>query len=400
MSDDSRMRWTPPDPQQLPEWRAELLEHLDADSTKVTMREALRAGRSTIVPTVPGIGASQGSVGALLLTACERRRLETAELYYATPDMTALALAAAHTPPTEPVTLSRLPSESGFIVFGEPIGGYTEDAGAALANTPFGTPGASAQITTPIVAASWSVWTPREVTLDQGEVRWLYRGAGSAGTVPADWSGVWITFYSPRGLFSGLPPETVIGTMRDGMVMTAGMIDGLREAQGPPLGWDNEMLLREGAPFDTPVPDTTDRWAHVLYTAWQLMAQQGKNRWAEVDEIPRARAGAKRDRRQGVTGSSAVRVVRVHSAHRPTPQAAQDDAQASTGRREPQWSCRWPVRPYRRSTCMDPRAHAEGGCTHEDRIVSGHVKGPEGAPLRTGATVHLWDRQPTETAPD
>jgi hypothetical protein len=389
-------RWAPPDPQQLPEWRAELLEHLDADSTKVTMREALRAGRFTIVPTVPGIGASEESVGSVLLTACERRRLETAELYYATPDMTALALAAAQTPPTEPVTLSRLPSESGLIVFGEPIGGYTEDAGAALASTPFGAPGASAVITTPIVAASWSVWTPGEVELDRGSVRWFHRGAGSVGPIPDDWSGVWITFYSPRGLFSGLPPETVIGTMRDGMVMTAGMIDANRETHGPPLGWDNEMLLREGSPFGPKVPDTTDVWAHVLYTAWQLMGQQGKNRWAEVEEIPRARAGAKRDRRQGVTGSSSVRIVRVHSTHRPSPEAAQKDAQSSTGRREPQWSCRWPVRPYRRSTCLNPRAHAEGGCRHEDRIVSGHIKGPEGAPLRTGETVHLWDQQPAE----
>lgn len=396
MSDPSRLRWTPPEPQQLPEWRAELLDHLDDDSTKVTMREALQAGRFTVVPTVPGIGASEESVGAVLLTACERRRLEAAELYYATPDMTALALAAAQTPPIEPVTLSRLPSEAGFIVFGEPIGGYTEDTAAALANTRFGHPGASAVITTPIVAASWSVWDPGEVNLDRGQVRWFHKGAGSAGTIPADWSGVWITFYSPRGLFSGLPPETVIGTMRDGTVMTAGMIDSNREERGPVLAWDNEMLLREGAPFGPPVPDTTDKWAHVLYTAWQLMGQQGKNRWAEVEEIPRARAGAKRDRRQGVTGSSSVRIVRVHSTHRPTPQAAQEDAQSSTGRREPQWSCRWPVRPYRRSTCLNPRAHAEGGCTHEDRIVSGHIKGPEGAPLRTGDTVHLWDQQPAE----
>ncbi|MCW5254713.1 hypothetical protein, partial [Streptomyces sp. SHP 1-2] len=394
MDDPSRLRWTPPDPGQVPELRAEILAYLDSDPCRATMREALRAGHFTIVPTVPGMGASEESVGSILLTKCERRRVESAELYYATPDMTALALAAAETPPTEPVTLSRLPSESGLIVFGEPIGGYTQDVGAALGDTPFGSPGASAVITTPIVAASWSVWGPGEISLDRGEVRWLHRGAGTTGgVIPADWSGVWITFYSPRGLFSGLPPETVIGTMADGMVMTAGMIDGNRGAHGPALGWDNEMLLREGAPFGPPVPDTTDRWAHVLYTAWQLMGQQGKNRWAEVEEIPRARPGAKRDRRQGVTGSSAVKVVRVHAAHRPPPQAAQDDAQASTGRREPQWSCRWPVRPYRRSTCLNPRAHADGACRHEDRIVAGHIKGPEGAPLRTGQTVHLWDRQ-------
>lgn len=387
-------RWDPPDPRQLPDWRAELLDHLAELSTLATLREAIRAGRFTLVPTVPGLDISPGSAEATILARVEARRLECADLYFATPDMTALALAAATSPPTEPVALSRLPSEAGLIVFGEPIGGYTEDAGAALASTPFGHPNASAQITTPIVAASWSVWSPGEVELDQGRVRWAFRGQGQEGFIPDDFRGVWITFYSPRGLFSGLAPDTVIGTMRDGMVMTAGQIDAHREARGPALQWDNEMLLREGAPFGPPPPDTTQTWAQVLYTAWQLMSQTGQTRWAEVEEVPRARAGAKRDRRQGITGSSAVRIVRVHATQRPASQAAHQDAQASTGRREPQWSCRWPVRPYRRNTCLNPRAHADGSCRHEDRIVPGHIKGPEGAPLRTGSTVHLWDSQP------
>ncbi|MDX2683675.1 hypothetical protein [Streptomyces soliscabiei] len=392
-------RWDPPDPRQLPEWRADMVEHLAAPSTLATMKEAIHAGRCTIVPTVPGMDASPGAVGATILTRCEARRLREAELYYATADMTALALAAAASPPTEPVSLSRLPSEYGLIVFAEPIGGYTEDVGAALAATPFGTPGASAQITTPIVAASWSAWDPSEVQLDQGAtVQWTFRSNAASGILPPDYSGIWLTFYSPRGLFSGLAPDTVIGTMADGMVMTAGDIDAHRETHGPQLNWDNEMLLSEGAPFGPPPPDTTQTWAQVIYTAWQLMSQTGQTRWAEVEEVPRPRAGAKRDRRQGITGSSAVRIVRVHATQRPAPQAAREDAQASTGRREPQWSCRWPVRPYRRNTCLNPRGHADGSCRHEDRIVPGHIKGPEGAPLRTGSTVHLWDRQPDEGA--
>ncbi|MEU3568900.1 polysaccharide deacetylase family protein, partial [Kitasatospora sp. NPDC036755] len=31
--------------------------------------------------------------------------------------------------------------------------------------------------------------------------------------------------------------------------------------------------------------------------------------------------------------------------------------------------------PYRRYTCLNPRAHEDGGCEHEDRIVPGHVRG-------------------------
>ncbi|WP_432017671.1 hypothetical protein [Streptomyces hydrogenans] len=391
-------RWEPPDPRQLPEWRAELLDYLSSDVATTTMRGALSAGRCTIVPTVPGVDASAESIGAILLTRSEHDRLSKAELYYATPDMTALALAAAATPPTERMTLRRLPSENGLIVFGEPIGGYTEDVAAVFAGTVAGKSTAPTLITTPIVAVSWSTWSPQAVTLDQGSVRWTFRGQGRAGALPPDFRGVWLTFWSPRGMFSGLAPETEIATMPDGTVITAGTIDATTAPHGPVLGWDNEMLLREGAAFGAAVPDTTALWSHVLYTAWQLMAHDGKNQWAEVEDVPRARAGAKRDRRQGITGSGAVRIVRVHPGRRPSPKAAAEDAEASTGRREPQWSCRWPVRPYRRNTCLNPRAHQDGGCDHEDRIVPGHIKGPEGAPLRTGSTVHLWDRQPAAEA--
>ena len=391
----STNRWDPPDPSQLPEWGGHLLDHLSSEPAVVTMREALKAGRSTLVPTVPGIGASDASVGSLLLIASERDRLSKAELYYATPDMTALALAAADTPPMEPMSLRRLPSEAGLIVFGEPIGGYTEDAGAALAGTLAYRPGASALITTPIVAVSWSVWDPQAVTLDRGSVRWLFRGQGQTGVIPPEWRGVWLTFWSPRGMFSGLAPDLVIGNLPDGKVMTAGAIDASRATRGgPPIQWDNEMLLREGAAFGPPVPDTTARWSHVLYTAWQLMAQDSKTQWAEVEDVPRSRSGVKRDGRQGITASGSVRIVRVHPVRRPAPAAVKEDAEASTGRREPSWSCRWPVRPYRRNTCLNPRAHGAGECSHEDRIVPGHIKGPEGKPLRTGSTVHLWDRQP------
>ncbi|MEV7561547.1 hypothetical protein [Streptomyces sp. NPDC089795] len=288
-------------------------------------------------------------------------------MYFATADMTALALAAAATPPRERVSVERLPAESGFIVFAEPIGGYVEDVGLALAGTPAARPGVDARV--------------------------------GYAVVPPGTRGIWVTYYSPRGLFSGLPPETVVGTMRDGSVMTAGMIEAERHTvPGGPLAWDNEVLLFEGATFEAARPDTTDVWNHILYTAWQLMTSAGGTRWAEVEEIPRDRPGRKRDARQGITGLSGVRVVGVHTAQRPPREAADSDAAASTGRREPSWSCRWPVRPYRRSTCLNPAGHAAGDCQHEDRIVPGHIKGPARAPLRTGTTVHLWDHQPqTET---
>jgi hypothetical protein len=388
----------PPDPRELPEWRSQLVDFTASDPSNITMREAIRAGHCSIVPTMRNAPIAADTLAAILLNKAERARLEEAQLYYATADMTALALAAAATPPRERVSLDRPPAESGFIVFAEPIGGYVDDVGATLAPTLAARSGVDAKVTTPIVAACWTVWTPQDVRVeDGGAVTWNHTTPDGFAPIPPGTRGIWVTYYSPAGLFSGLPPETVLGTMRDGSVMTAGQIEAERPTlPGGPLQWDNEVLLPEGAEFEAARPDTTDVWTHTLYTAWQLMSAGGGTRWAETEEIPRERAGRKRDARQGITGPSAVRVVNVHTAHRPPREAADADAEASSGRREPQWSCRWPVPPYRRSTCLNPRGHAAGDCQHEDQIVKGHIKGPADKPLRTGSTVNLWDHQPAE----
>ena len=144
------------------------------------MAVAVNAGRASVLPTLPGAGASPGAIGAQVLLGQEEAILREAELYFATADMTSLALAAA-VPPKERMDSRRLPAESGLIVFAEPIGGYTEDVGAALADTPARRAGVSAQVTIPIVAASWTTWSPSLLTMDgapagQG-LRWLARFA-------------------------------------------------------------------------------------------------------------------------------------------------------------------------------------------------------------------------------
>jgi hypothetical protein len=389
------IRWTPPDPRKLPDWRAGMIEYLDTLGAKLVMREAIHAGHCTLLPMVPGLDASVGSIGAELLHQSEIHRLASADLYYATEDMTALALAASTTTPTEPVSLDRPPSRTGLMVFAEPIGGYEMDASQALANTPAYRPGATAKVTTPIVAVSWSPWHPASVRLtgSSHRVRWVYKGGGRSGLIPDDFTGLWVTFYSPRGTFDHLDPSTTIGRQRDGSDMTAGQVSTRRRTTGPVLAWDNEMIMREGGKFEEPQPDTNGAWASVVYTAWQLMTQQG-GAWTETETAPRSKTGVKRDARQQITGSSDVRIVKVHSSHRPSRRQAAQDAERSTGQREPQWTHRWPVAPYRRNTCLNTRAHADGGCTHEDRIVPGHIKGPADAPLRTRDTVRLWDSQP------
>lgn len=386
-------RWTPPDPRQLPDWRASMIEYLDTLMAKRIMREAIHAGHSTLLPMVPGLNASVGSIGAELLHRSEIARLQQAKLFYATPDMTALALAAAKTPPTETVSRDRPPASSGLIVFGEPIGGYEMSASKVLAGTLAHDPDADAIVTTPIVAASWSPWHPRSVTLDQGRVRWLYKGAGKSGFLPDDFNGIWVTFYSPRGSFSALAPGTVVGKHADRSAMTAGQVESRRRQSGPVLGWDNEMVMKEGGKFDKPKPDTNAAWAITLYTAWQLMAQKG-GEWTDTETLTRSKTGVKRDARTGITASSDVELVDVHAKKRPSRSAAAQDAEHSTGHREPHYSCRFPVDPYRRNTCLNTHAHADGGCRHEDRIVPGHIKGPEGAPLRVRDRVALWNHQP------
>lgn len=392
-------RWTPPDPAKLPAWRGSMIEYLESDQGKATMAHAINAGHSTILPMVPGLNASPGAVGSALLTAAEAHRLRSARLYYATPDMTALTLAAARTPPTEPVTLSRLPSPSGLIVFAEPIGGYDQDAAKALAGTPAYRPGASAIVTTPIVAASWSTWSPSSISLDGTDrVRWLYKKGGMSRWFTDGFEGIWVTFYSPRGLFSGLTPDTVVGNMADGSPMTARDIDDRRNMSGPVLGWDNEAVVRLGGRFEEPEPDTSGSWMIALYTAWQLITQESRTPWVEAEDVPRSRSGVKRDAHQGITGPTGVRVIRVHASQRPARSAADRDAAASTGRRQPSYTHRWPVQPFRRNTCLNTHAHADGGCTHEDRIVPGHIKGPAHLPLKVRETVRLWDSVPADEA--
>ncbi|BCK59410.1 hypothetical protein [Nocardia wallacei] len=400
-TDLAAMPWKAPEPHELPEWRMRMCEYTGGEESMRSLAGAINAGQAAVFPAVPGMDASPGAIASVLLARSEERRLREAQLYYATADMTSLALAAAAVPPTEPVKPSRLPAPYGFMVFAEPIGGYSMDVADVLSGGPMGREGAHATVTTPIVAVSWGLWCPGEVSVTDGPtggpaVRWFnQRTRGGLEPIPQHFDGVWLTFYAPvNSAFERLAPETVIGTARNGAPMTAGDISS--HPRPNPLTWDNEMALAFGIPFGEPEPDTTKEWAQVVYTAWQLMSQTGKTQLTETEDIPRNRAGRKRDHRAGITGPSDVRIVNVHTAHRPSRAAAEQDAAASTGRRAPEWSCRWPVRPYRRNTCLNPRAHSDNGCEHEDRIVPPHIKGPADKPLKLGETVHLWDHQPED----
>lgn len=392
--------WSPPAPEELPEVRSRLRDQTRSKLVVDGVAGSIDSGRTTLLPRLVGTERhySPGTVAAPIMCRLERERLASAELYYATADMTSLALAAAQSPSKERLSPDRLPSESGFLLFAEPIGGYSQRVIDALGDDSVADPALT--VTTPIVAASWSHWSPQEFTVPEvGPVHWYAHSPRGWGRIADDFQGVWITFYAcPADPFSEIAPDEPVSTAPDGRVLTAGDLAAFDQhtLAASTLQWDNEMVAGWGSDMSQPpTPDSTEEWCYVLYTAWQLITQAGNTALTDTEDVPRYRSGRRRDQRDGVTGSSTVRILRVHNRYRPSQQAQEDDTAQSSGRRAPQWGCRWPVRPHRRSVCQNPHGHADGDCTHIDRIIPPHIKGPADKPLRARDTVHLWDTAPS-----
>ncbi|QFZ16942.1 hypothetical protein [Saccharothrix syringae] len=321
------------DPAELPDLRLRMREHIMTPACGHELVRRLAAGKSAVIPRLngpPEVRRAGAVTGALLMARREARRLGEAQLYWVDRDMTALTLAAADRPSREPVMARRMPAEAGLMVFAESVGGQGGE---------------------PAMAVSWSRWTPQHLDLDDGSGLITWRSNTAGGEVPLhpEFDGVWLTYWSPR--------------------LT-------------PLG---ESVLPFGQPSVPLRSVFGKRWEHVVYTAWQLMKQSSGAKLVGIEELPRSRHGRKRDQRAGVEDGGTVRLVRVHARR-------QD---AAPGERDaPRWNSRWPVRPYRRNTCLNPGIHAEGGCEHEERIVPAHIKGPADKPLKVTTRVHVWDTTP------
>ncbi|WP_158852364.1 hypothetical protein [Saccharothrix deserti] len=320
-------------PTELPDLRLRMREHVMTSKWGHEIVHRLDEGKAALTPRLTGpprIRRASTVTGALLMARREEQRLGEAQLYWVDQDMSTLALAAAATPSREPVMARRMPAESGLMVFCEPIGGRGGEQ---------------------VVAVSWSHWTPQDLGLEDGSglLTWSLNTLGGAVPLHPGFDGVWLTYWTPQLV---------------------------------PLA---ESVLPFGQPLPLPRPDTAEQWAHVVYTSWQLMAQTGNARLAALEELTRTRHGRKRDQRADIEDSSAVRLVRVHTRQR---------AIAPAGHDAPQWTSRWPVRPYRRNTCLNSRLHADGGCEHEERIVPAHIKGPADKPLKVNTRVNVWDSPP------
>ncbi|MFE2751128.1 hypothetical protein ACFXGA_03885 [Actinosynnema sp. NPDC059335] len=316
-------------PTDLPDLRLRMREHVLTSACGHEFVRRLDSGEAALTPRLSGpphIQRTSAVTGALLIARREAQRLGDARLYWVDHDMTALAVAAAASPPQEPVVARRMPAEAGLIWFAKPIGDR-------------------------VAAVSWSRWGPHDLDIDDGSYTITWSLGTPGGTVPLHpgFEGVWLTYWTPQ------------------LVPTA------------------ESVLPFGRTFALAQPCTAEQWAHVVYTSWQLMAQSGSARLAEIEDLPRTRHGRKRDQRAGVSDSGTVRLVRVHTRQR---------TGTVVDRETPQWTSRWPVRPYRRNTCLNSRLHAEGGCEHEERIVPAHIKGPADKPLKINTRVNIWDAMP------
>ncbi|MFD7656988.1 hypothetical protein ACFV4N_23700 [Actinosynnema sp. NPDC059797] len=392
-------RWTALNATELPEVRLQLRDHvLDEDNLDFVVRVV--QNRNMVFPDIDGpadLVVRTAATGAGLVARLEHQRLSQAQLYWVDEDMTSLAL-AADTASREPVRTRRMPAEAGLMVFAHPIGGRDLDPAVSLAN--LGYPNACRPGTllmpTPIVAVSWSPVTTADLHLDDiPAARW--NRTTPDGPVPLERSfhGLWLTFWTPGGQgWDALPPDAVFSG-GPGVSVTAGELVDIERREGvPPLRSLAETLLAFDRPLPRPVPDTEHHWAHVVYTTWQIMAQTGTAQLADTETLHRPRRALKRDRRDGITTPGGVQLVRVHTRHRPTDQARAQDAQQSQHRRVPQWTRRWPVRPYRRNTCLNPHLHATGDCEHQETVVPGHIKGPADKPLVITDRVQLVDAPP------
>ncbi|WP_331748896.1 hypothetical protein [Streptomyces chartreusis] len=310
---------------------------------------------------MPGIDTADFAAQVLML--CESQRLTNARTYNIGADTTGLAVATASgSAPRETICASRAPSPAGLMIFADPIG---SDIGRFVTAQ-----GRHVEIHTPIVAVSWSIWGPEhsQVLGDACPLTWVRRSSEHGFiALPPELTGIWMTFYSAR--ITDTPA----------------------------------LIVLSGTTFDPhPKPGTAQDWASIVYTTWQIMQQTGKNQLVEITRHalpPAARKKAKAHQRvRRPVGDGAVRIVDLAAAQRPAKPDADQDAEASDGRRKPAWSCRWPVPPYRRMTCTNPYLHhklADDDLTHHSHredVMPFKIKGPADKPLRVeGGSTYTFD---------
>jgi hypothetical protein len=324
--------YAPPAPRDLPELRGQLARWLAGEGPGFYLTMAL-AGCQWIPPGSPSVAA-----GAAQIARQEHHRVTSADLYWVSAPMTALARHAAARLPTRTLHAHDLPSRTGFMVFEAPLAGYVNDEGREVQ----------------IVAVSWGPWGGP---------------GGRWGSGQRDQGGIWLSFFSHPAPV--LPREAFTGGIADRAALAPLM------STVPPVLPDNEAGWPFGdLPGDQEIPEgTTAAWALVTRAAWRLMRQPLA---AETTE----RADRAARRRLARTGQSApdVRVIHIRRAERGQPPSG-----SAGGAREygVQW---WTAGHWRTYWCGPGRARPE------DRWIDPYLAGPEGKPVRGTERVQVWDR--------
>lgn len=293
------------------------------------------------------------------LAAAERRRLSEATLYWVSPQMTALALAAAPSMPAFRPTAADLPSAHGLVYFAAPLLEVEERPAFEWAVMDDGTVHQFRDMRVQVCAAAWSPF--------DGYGHWPQ-------------GGTWFSFYTPE-------TDDQVAEM----ARRAGIpVDQVRRR---PIWLDNECAI--GA---APMPGVDDAgllpkamqegtaaWVHLLLCAFRLMAT---SRTARLSEHTPPRATRRRAARLGV--AAADQPVRLVDVTAPPRRECVDDGHAGNGQTSGRtYRVRWIVDGHWRNQWY-PASE-----THRPRYIDAYVKGPEGAPLKLRETVKVW-RDPSE----
>lgn len=273
--------------------------------------------------------------------------ISTAELYWATPDMSALAMAAGASLPEVCFAHAYRPSASGLLVWDGGIGqsldvGSMFDTRGRTVDTALGTVPERLSVRVPFDAVSWG---PREGgMLLVGWVRWDRIEAALPGRVPL-----------PGGV--AMPPLM------------------------PMQGWD--LPADPVAHTATEIAEMIDEPALLtvclaMAAAWALMQQP---KLAERSRVDAPKDDARRARRDG-RPEPAVTLIDLRRLYRP--QVPDEEGGEGSARR---YRYRWVVSGHWRNQAFGPARSLR-----RQTWIPSYVKGPDGAPLLETERVNVWRR--------
>jgi hypothetical protein len=282
-------------------------------------------------------GSTSVTDGAAQIAREEYQRVISADLFWVSAPMTALARDAAARLPAQTLHAHDLPSRTGFMVFEAPLADYLDFDGREVQ----------------VVAVSWGPWGGPCGRRDSGQ---------------RDQGGIWLSFFSHPA--AALPREAFTGGIADraALVPLMGTV--------PPVLPDNEAGWPFGdLPGDQGNPGgTTAAWALVTRAAWRLMRQPFA---AETTE--RADRAARRRLARAGQPAPDVRVIDIRRAERGRPPSG---SAGSAREHAVQWRTAGHWRTYRRGP---------GRARPENRRIDPYLAGPDGRPVRGTERVQVWD---------